>query len=59
MILQIFYKKKIKKEIKMIKIYEDNQPIELAAKLITATTKIERSSLGIAMARAAGMEDEE
>lgn len=43
----------------MIKIYEDDQPIELAAKLITATTKIERSSLGIAMARAAGVEDEE
>lgn len=43
----------------MIKIYENDQPIEVAAKLITATTKIERSSLGIAMARAAGMEPAE
>lgn len=38
----------------MIKIYENDQPIEMAAKLITATTKIERSALGIAMARVAG-----
>jgi hypothetical protein len=39
MISQIFYNKKIKKEIKMIKIYENDQPIEVATKLITATTK--------------------
>ena len=40
----------------MIKIYESDQPIEVAVKLITATTKIKRSALGIAMAHAAGKE---
>ena len=43
----------------MIKIHENDQPVEVAAKLITATTRIERSKLGIAMARAAGKEVEE
>ena len=56
MILQIFYNKKIKKEIKMIKIYENDEPIEVAAKLITATVKLKASALDIVMARAAGRE---
>ncbi|MBF1186977.1 MAG: hypothetical protein HXM02_02815 [[Eubacterium] sulci] len=40
----------------MIEIYENDQPIEVAAKLITATVKVKRSALGIAMVRAAGKE---
>lgn len=38
----------------MIKIYEDDQPIEVATKLITATIKVKASALDIIMARAAG-----
>lgn len=40
----------------MIKIYENDEPIEVAAKLITATVKIKASALDIVMARAAGKE---
>ena len=40
----------------MIEIYGNDQPIEVAAKLITATVKVKRSALGIAMVRAAGKE---
>lgn len=40
----------------MIEIYENDQPIEVAAKLITATVKIKASALDIVMARAAGKE---
>lgn len=40
----------------MIEIYENDQPIEVAAKLITSTVKVKITALGIAMARAAGKE---
>ena len=40
----------------MIKIYENDEPIEVAAKLITATVKLKASALDIVMARAAGRE---
>lgn len=43
----------------MITIYSDDLPIEVAAKLITSTVKVERSALEIVMARAAGRETAE
>lgn len=43
----------------MIEIYGNDQPIEVAAKLITATEKVKASALDIVMARAAGRETAE
>ena len=43
----------------MIKIYENDEPIEVAAKLITATVKVKASTLDILMACAAGRETAE
>lgn len=43
----------------MITIYSDDLPIEVAAKLITSTVKVERSALDIVMACAAGRETAE
>ena len=43
----------------MIEIYRNDQPIEVAAKLITATVKVKASALDIVMARAAGKEAQE
>ena len=40
----------------MIEIHGNDQPIEVAAKLITATVKVKASALDIIMARAAGRE---
>ena len=40
----------------MIEIHGNDQPIEVAAKLITATVKIKASALDIVMARTAGRE---
>lgn len=40
----------------MIEIYRNDQPIEVATKLITATVKVKASALDIVMARAAGKE---
>jgi hypothetical protein len=43
----------------MIEIHGNDQPIEVAAKLITATVKVKASALDILMARAAGKEAKE
>ena len=43
----------------MIEIHGNDQPIEVAAKLITATVKIKASALDIVMARTAGREPKE
>lgn len=43
----------------MITIYSDDLPIEVAAKLITSTVKVKRSTLDIVMACAAGRETAE
>lgn len=40
----------------MIEIYRNDQPIEVAVKLITATVKVKASALDMVMARAAGKE---
>lgn len=52
-------KSKSKGKSVMIEIYGNDQPIEVAAKLITATEKVKASALDIVMARAAGKESTE